>query len=74
MKITSGKVLEITNLYTGEEFKSLHENRSRARREGNRAVARMQDGVYTVTDFATGAVLDYGDSRTVAEELESAAG
>jgi len=68
MKLHNAKVLEITNLYTGEESKSLHDNRSQARREGKRAVARMQEGVYTVSDFATGAVLDYGDTRTVAEE------
>lgn len=75
MKTNNGKVLEITNLYTGEEFRSFHDNRSQARREGKRAVARMVEGVYTITDFATGAVLDYGDTASIAaeaEELETA--
>lgn len=62
MKIKTGKVLEITNLYTGEEFKVLHDSRAQARREGSRAIARMRQGVFTISDFSTGAVLDYGDT------------
>ena len=70
MKTTTGKVLEITNLYTGEEFRSFHDNRSAARREGRRAIARMEEGVYTITDFATGTVLDYEDSTCLEMKLK----
>jgi len=69
MKTNNGKILEITNLYTGEEFRSFYDNRSAARREGRRAIARMEEGVYTITDFATGTVLDYEDSTCLEMKL-----